>query len=113
MIPSHLCAVHARVDSAGLSQIDKYTEEDPSKLYVPSDTQAEKDEGKIQASFGLSGRVASVYGVTSPEGGNVLTTDNVLTVRAPPPVPTHIGFDLCHNDRVLCACPVRQAHLLL
>lgn len=91
------------VDSAGLTQIEKYTEYDKSKLYVPSGTQGQQDEAKIAASFGLPGMVASVYGVTSPEGGNVLTTDNVLTVCA----------TCCQRIRSIECVLARCAHLLL
>mmetsp|Transcript_115102 Transcript_115102/g.161775 ORF Transcript_115102/g.161775 Transcript_115102/m.161775 type:complete len:942 (-) Transcript_115102:122-2947(-) len=65
---------------AGMSQMERVTEDDPSKLFVPENTQASQDTETVEAAFGLSDSVAAVYGVANPEGGNMLTTDNMLTL---------------------------------
>jgi hypothetical protein len=64
-----------------LTELSDLIEVDPRKLYVPQDVESIQVESKIVSNFGLNVRIGSVIGVTSPEGGNMLTTDNVLTVR--------------------------------
>ena len=68
-------------DSGGMSEIGNNFEDDPRKLYVPENTQGAQDESLILSEFGLPNAIASVYGTSDPRGGNMLTTDNVLTVR--------------------------------
>eukprot|EP00035_Acanthoeca_spectabilis_P015158 m.299671 g.299671 ORF g.299671 m.299671 type:complete len:908 (-) comp16299_c0_seq2:26-2749(-) len=64
----------------GTTQLSRLTEDDPAKLYVPENTKAEQDDVKIKASFGLGERIAHVYATTNPDGSNILTTENVLTL---------------------------------
>lgn len=64
-----------------MTELSDLIEVDPRKLYVPQDVESIQVESKIVSNFGLNVRIGSVIGVTSPEGGNMLTTDNVLTVR--------------------------------
>lgn len=71
------------VCSGGITQLSRLTEDDPAKLYVPENTKAEQDDVKIKASFGLGERIAHVYATTNPDGSNILTTENVLTVGQP------------------------------